>query len=75
MTYRELYMQERTWIASHVAGDMLHMNQPTDEVTEHDMARIIDARKRDAAVATLPKERNDVFATATARKPLRQRWF
>ena len=58
MTYRELNRNELTWIASHVAGDLLAMNDPNGQVSEHDMEKIRDARRRDAAVATLPRESN-----------------
>ncbi len=62
MTYRELHRNEFGWIASHVAGDMLAMHEPNDEVSAFDLAKIDDARKRDAAMATFPKESNSLVA-------------
>lgn len=52
MTYRDLNRSEKGWIASHVASDLLMMNNPNDEVDDVDMAKIEDARKRDAAMAS-----------------------
>lgn len=60
MTYRELHRNELTWIASHVAGDMLAMHDPNDQVSDFDLAKIADARQRDAAIATLPSESNNI---------------
>lgn len=60
MTYRELHRSEFGWIASHVAGDMLNMHDPNETVSERDMAKIVDARQRDAAIATLPRESNSL---------------
>lgn len=54
MTYRELKHNEMGWIASHVAGDLLSMNTPTDEVSEHDMSLIQAARKADGNFAVTP---------------------
>ncbi len=64
-TYRELYQSEMGCIASYVATDLLTMNNQNDLVSDHDMAKIEDARRRDAAIATMPRESSDVFATAT----------
>ncbi len=65
MTYRELNKNERGWIASHVATDLLMMHEADATVSAFDMAKIEDARKRDAAIATLPKESN--FLPRTSR--------
>ena len=63
MTYQELNRNEMGWIASHVAGDMLAMNDPQAEVSTADLAKIEDARKRDSAVATFPPESRSLFGT------------
>ena len=61
MTYRELHRSHLTWIASHVAGDLLMMHKPDEEVSAADLAKVQDAKRRDDAIATLPRESCVVF--------------
>lgn len=67
MTYRELNRSEFGWIASHVAGDMLAMHDPNEEVSAFNLAKVEDARRRDAAVATFPPESNSLVPRKAVR--------
>ena len=61
MTYKELNRNSLTWIASHVAGDLLMMNDPNAEVTASDLAKVAEAKRRDDALTTLPRESHDLW--------------
>ncbi len=56
MTYKELNRTSLTWIASHVATDLLMMHDPNEEVTPADLKRVAAAKRRDDAIAAQPRD-------------------
>ena len=48
-TYKARYMRTRTWIASHVARDLMDSNGRDEIVSDYDEQQIQHAEARDAA--------------------------
>lgn len=59
-TYGARYQRTTTWIARHVAQDLLNLHGDQALVSIADEARLQDMEKRDAALATMPRESNNL---------------
>lgn len=67
-TYRARYQRTTTWIARHVAQDLLDLHGDQALVSVADEARLQDMEKRDAAIATLPRESHSLLGRVGRRR-------